>query len=418
MAAVAVHTTKPSVIVEGDAVLIDAFHEQDPQFIALVREAESPEQITHDCLSVGARALRGVEATIDAAIVDKRFSEFESKLERGTNDAVRVINETSNAYLDPDNGALRKMLDRLKIELDKSLDATFDPKSKESVLAKFEAVFASGTQDLGKVIRELVDPGNPQSPLGRLRTEMGGELREVRKALDELGKQVAIDKAAAEATAEVLELSAVKGRRFEEIVFEAVSEFVALYQDEPEAVGTMTGANGNQIGDILVTLNDADARNGQARYIVEAKDKKLGLKQALDELEHAVENRGAMAGVIVFANQEKAPIAVPCRAYGNKVVVVLDKEEMDPQPLRLALMTARLAVQRELYGPSGELDLEGALQLVEEGQRTLACHATIKRYHSAARNQIDNAATHTAELVRRVESILAALGDTLCGNPR
>lgn len=96
----------------------------------------------------------------------------------------------------------------------------------------------------------------------------------MRTAIDELTKQVAAEQAASRASAEVFELSAVTGRRFEEIVLDAVSEFAALYGDEPEAVGTTSGADGNQTGDILVTLNETDT----GRYVVEAKDKKLGLK--------------------------------------------------------------------------------------------------------------------------------------------
>ncbi len=414
--AVALKPTTPTVVLNDEEVLIHDLREDDREFVTLVRESESPEQATHDCLAIGARALRGVQTSVDAALVDKRFGEFEHSLERGTRETVRQINEASQGYLDPEKGELRKMLDRLKGELDRSLGATFDPKSKESVISKFEQIFTDGTCNLGNTVRELVDPGNPESPLGRLRNEMGSELREVRSALDELTKHVAAEQAAAGASAEVLELTAVKGRRFQEIVFEAVGEFAGLYGDLPEAVWDDYGSGGNRVGDILVTLNDADTSGVRAAYVVEAKDKKgLGLREALDELDQAIDNRAAQAGVIVFAGQEKAPIDTPCRAYGNKVVVVLDKADPDEQPLRLALMAARLGVQRELHGPAGELDLDGALALIDEGQRALACHATIKRCHSAARNQIESAASQTATLIQRIENVLDQLGEKLRG---
>lgn len=413
MSALTIQALKSSVTFDGHSVSIDQFRENDPEFVDLIREAENPDETTHDCLSIGARALRSVQTSVDAAIVDKRFGEFETKLDHGTREAVRQINEASENYLDPESGELKQVFDAFKNELAKSLGDTFDPQSKESVLAKFEKVFQDGTRELGSSVRQLIDPGNPESPLGRLKTEMSDELKDVRKALDDLAKQVAVDQAASHASAEVLELSAVKGRRFEETVFEAVSEFVAFYQDEPEAVGAKGGSDGNQIGDIVVSLNAHDATSGDARYVVEVKDKKLGLRQALDELDRAIANRGAKAGVIVFANQEKAPTTAPCRAYGNKVVVVLDKQVMDTQPLRLALMNARLIVQRESREHSDDLDFEGAMTLVQEGQRALDCHANIKRCHSAARNQIESAVTHTGDLVERIETILRDLGQLL-----
>jgi hypothetical protein len=414
MGAVAVHKTA-SVVLADDGVVIHELYEDDREFVTLIRESEKPEQATHDCLAIGARALRGVQTSIDTAVVDKRFGEFEAKLEKGTSEVVRQITTVSGDYLDPEKGELKKMLDQLKAELEKSLGDTFDPKSKESVLARFEAVFAAGTRDLGKAVRDLVDPGNPESPLGRLRQEMGGELREVRKALDELAKHVAVEKASAEASAEMLERTAVKGRGFEEVVFEPVSEFAALYGDTPEFVRTIPGSEGNCVGDILVRLNAEDTPGGQAAYVIEVKDKHLGLKQALDELDRAIANRDAQAGVIVFASQEKAPIPAPCRDYGNKVVAVLDKDEMDVCALRLSLMTARLIVKRQLGDHGGEIDLDGAFALIEEGKRALACHTAIKRFHSAARNQIDDAAKQTAELVSQIEKILNQLGEKLRG---
>jgi hypothetical protein len=408
MTAVALHTPEPSVIVEGDAVLIHELREEDIEYVAIAREAEDPEQVTRDCLAIGARALRGVQTTVDIAIVDKRFGEFESRLEHRTGEVVGKINAASESYLDPENGELRKMLDAMKAELDRTLGETFDPKSKESVQAKFEEVFAVGIRDLGKVVRDLVDPGNAESPLGRL----GGELKQVRTALDGVTKQMAVEHAASHASAEVFELTAVKGRRFEEIVFEAVGEFAALYGDEPEAVGDTPGTKANCVGDILVRLSETDAP-AQAAYVVEAKDKRMGLKEALDELDEAMANRAARAGVIVFASQEKAPISVPCRDYGNKIVVVLDKQEMDSYALRLALMTARFSIKRQSSGHGDHLDVGGALALIEEGQRELASHATIKRCHSMARKQIDAATTHTADLVLRMEAIFTALASKL-----
>jgi hypothetical protein len=265
MNAVAIHTLQSSVTFEDDLALIDGFREHDPEFVALLREAESPEQTTHDCLSIGARALRSVQTNVDAAIVDKRFGEFETKLDQGTRAVVRQINEAAESYFDPERGGLKLMFDCFKGEFAKSLGDTFDPESKQSALAKFEEIFEEGTRDLGHSVRQLIDPGNPESPLGRLATKMTEELKDVRKSVDDLTKQVAVDQAAAQASAEVLELTAVKGRRFEEIVFESVCEFAALYQDEPEAVGTKGGADGNQIGDIVVSLNAGDAPSGDAR---------------------------------------------------------------------------------------------------------------------------------------------------------
>jgi hypothetical protein len=162
-----------------------------------------------------------------------------------------------------------------------------------------------------------------------------------------------------------------------------------------------------------VTLNETDTPGRRAQYIVEVKDRKLSLRDALRELERAMRNRDATAGVIVFSSPEKAPIAVPLQLFGNKAIAVLDKDELDERPLRLALVSARCAVQRQLYAPGDGGDVEAALALVEEGQRALACHTVIKRCHSAAQNQISSAAGQVQTLVEQLDAILGQIAAKL-----
>ena len=172
-------------------------------------------------------------------------------------------------------------------------------------------------------------------------------MKELRQTVEQLKTQVAVDQAGAE----VLELtSAIKGRKFEETVFEAT---------------------------------------------------------AMRELENAIANRAAKAGVLlVFSAQAKAPIGAPLRIFGNKAIVVLDKDEPDARGLQLALANARCVLQRQLNGAGKTTELETILALVEDGQRQLACHAAIKRCHTAAQNQITSAARQVRTLIEGLDEIL------------
>jgi hypothetical protein len=232
--AVPMRTTNPSIYIDVNDVVIDNLRSRDSELVALVREAPNPEPVVQTCLAVGARAMRLTGTTADAAAVETRFAALEHRVEQGVTRAVELIAATAEQYLDPESGALKSMLD----ELEKCLGDAFDPESKASVLAKFEGLLTSGTADMKQVVRDMVDPGNPDSPLGRLRAEVGGELKEVRQALEQLKTQVAVE----QTEAEVLELTAVKGRKFEETVYEAATSFVSLYGDEVELVGDSGGA--------------------------------------------------------------------------------------------------------------------------------------------------------------------------------
>ena len=111
--------------------------------VTLPRQSDDPVQAVTAATTLGARVVRMTQTTVDAAVVEARFTELEHRVEEGVSRAVEAIATTAEQYLDPDKGTLREMLD----EVEKSLGATFDPTSKASVLAKFEALLTGGGGD-------------------------------------------------------------------------------------------------------------------------------------------------------------------------------------------------------------------------------------------------------------------------------
>ena len=390
------------VEVQGDEVLIDGLCERDAELASVVRQAEDPVEAVRSCLSVGARAMRGVQASVDARVIDARFGESERRLDAASKEAVQQIGDAIQGLLSPEGGELRKLVEAFKHDLNTSLGATFDPQSKASAVAKLEEVFAKATAQQARVVRDLVDPNSPDSPLGRLRTEFSKELRDVRDALNKLQAQ----SMAAEAHADTMDLTAVKGLLFEELVLDAASTFVALYGDVVEAVGSLLGNDGGRVGDFVVTLNQDDTPGEQARYVIEAKDRKKSVKDSLAELDAAMKNRDAKAGVLVFARLAQAPIRAPFKTFGNKFIVVLDKECPDDKPLRLALMWARVAVQRQLKAPNNEVDFGAALACLDRAKRAVTRQSTVAGCHTRAKKQIDAAMREVEELVTEVKDAL------------
>ena len=197
------------VVIDGDSVLILQLRVSDPQLFGLVSEAPNKEQAVEQCLGVGARALRGVQTSVDAAVVKTEFAELSGKLDLALEKAILAEARPCHPeqFLDPEKGELRKVVDGLKTELDRSLGETFDPESKKSALAKLEDIFAKATNGQADIVRDLVDPGNPKSPLGRLRGEMAKELKDLRDTVGRLQTHLAVE----EAKDNVMELTAVKG---------------------------------------------------------------------------------------------------------------------------------------------------------------------------------------------------------------
>ncbi len=414
--AVAIHTSEPSVIVEGDAVLIHELREDDHDFVTLVREADDAVRATHECLGLGARILRSSRTTLDASLVEREFGKLQATFDGRLTQAVEELDQVAERLLSEDDGELRRTLDGHKQELEKLLDETFDPESKRSVLAKFSETFDDLLERQIKLIRQTVDPSDEEGPLGRLRREVLDSVKDETKTLREVMGEIAEKLAARQAAAEVMELTAIKGRPFQELVFELASGFISEFGDLAEYVADTGGLSG-KAGDVVVRLNPEHTRGVELPYVIEVNDEKLGMRAALEKLEKAMKNRGSKVGIIVFPSQEKAPTAVPFAYFDHTAIVVVDKEGADPQALRLALMWARWVVLRDLGAvPSDGFDAEEAGALIEQGVRALQRVTAIKGGLTRATNELDGVRRQVTDMSQELEDVLDALTALIQGH--
>ncbi len=392
--AVQMSEPRQTVYIEGDELVISELRERDPDVVGFARLEDVAEDAIRRCLRVGAVALRAVPGSLDTAFVDRRFTDFERRLDATTLQVVQRIEGTTARLFDPEQGEVRKFLQGWHEELEANLGETFDPKSKESVLSKFESLFARIASEQTKLIRNVVDPRSEDSPLARLRHEVAEEMSQMRLAVSALQAQVA----SGQGEAKVFDLTAVKGKRFEDLVFDVTSSFLGLHGDTVELVGATTGGRGRLSGDVLVTLNPDETPKHEARLVLEAKDTKLSLREAHAELDRAMKNRDAAAGVIVFSDQNKAPIKSPFKAFGNKAIAVLDKREPDEHAVQLAIMWARLAILRQHAILGGAADVPSALALVDKLTLILKKRSGFKAFCTRTKKEMDAAASQVEEI--------------------
>ena len=127
-----------------------------------------------------------------------------------------------------------------------------------------------------------------------------------------------------------------KGFTFEDVVHECTNRIAGAHGDLAEKTGTTTGSSGTQKGDEVVTISRDDSQGLEAHFVMEAKAKKLGMRAVVDELDAAMANREALAGIAVFSTQAQAPTSVPFQYTDTRAIVVLDKDGLDDSALRLA----------------------------------------------------------------------------------
>ena len=136
--------------------VIHDLSERDPQVVELIDEADDAAEATRQCLRIGARAARIANVSVDTEVVERRFSEMESRLTTKVDEAVGEITDAAEQLLGDDGGALTVTLESHKEQLEELLGETFDPNSKTSVISILETVLAEAHEQHTKAVQRLV----------------------------------------------------------------------------------------------------------------------------------------------------------------------------------------------------------------------------------------------------------------------
>lgn len=399
------HTTTPTVSVVDGAVCFDGFSESDPAVVEHVAAAQDPEVAASDLLRFGARTLALVSVDGRAGKVEAKLEALTGRVSDVVGAAVTSLTEAADSIFNPADGHAAAVLARFRTETEALLGRSFDPNSKTSIASGLEKLLTTAVGELlashQRSFARALDPDVDDSPMGRLVRQVGGIAAQVA----ELSKAVAVRDAAAAA----LERSAVKGQAYEELVVDAVAAVAAGFGDVAEGCGRRSGSAGTNKGDVVVELCPDDVAGGAGRYVVEAKDSRLGLRAALAEADKARTNREAAACVLVFARDDQNPCRVPLQVYDQTVIVTLDKDWPDPAALHLACAWARIVVRRSAAGAGEGPCLERMRELVCEAQRTLGQAAGVRRCHSTAIRAVGDAADKFNDMLAGIAATLGKL---------
>lgn len=408
-----IHATEPSAVsIEDDELVVDNIRITDPDAIAFVGSSDDPELALVRCVEMGARVLRLANATVDTQIVEHRFDQMTRSLDRSVDELARRIDDSAHTLLDDETGELASALRGWLTDVTEALGATFDETSKKSAIAKLETLLESARAEQVAAVRRLLDPDSVESPLHRWRTEIVSEVRDRGESVERLLNDLAFRLGLDQGEATTIDKTAIKGFDFEDVVYAAVESIAAPLQDVPSQVGNDVGSAAAKVGDIIVDVDPAFAK-GDARFVVECKDRSLPLKKALDELDLAMTNRDAQAGVMVFSSQEVAPGTEPFRWFDRRAIVVLDKDEVDPSALRLAYLWARWVVTRDASGATDEVDVDRLLTVIEGATRSLRTASTVRGSHTQAKKAIDQAGRQLDALLTDVQAALDELESAL-----
>src|SRR5262245_55566388 len=208
-------STRVRVSIRDNEIVLNDFHEADPDVLAMARNAAEPDAAVHNALQVGARAVRLTQASIDVGLVETAFDTMSRGFDEKLDSATTGIVDATEALIDGDDGALPMALTSFREELDAQLSKAFDQDSKSSIIGKFDVLVRQLRNDEREAVRKLLDPGSDGSLIRRLQRDLTQAVRDESEAVKKVVQSLAEKVAADEAAAEVFDKTAIKGMSFE-----------------------------------------------------------------------------------------------------------------------------------------------------------------------------------------------------------
>ncbi len=315
----------PSIHVEGSRVNVDHLTCDDP-VVAEVLRRQPPDQrpeTLRRMLTVGARGLLTMGVGLDLAEVDDRVrSSVEQVTAALKGEVQRLLDEARGAMestLDPDQRT--SIVSRTMAEfatLRDGLVAQLDPDAADSHTARLLGRLDELLGDDGLLPRSLaaaLDPDAAGSGFAKLAGVIERRVSEIRDLLaEDRGRRREAEKGTA------------KGVDFEDRLDEHLRRAARSLGAVVERTSRSTGALGGEarVGDYVVTLPSG------SRIVVEAKNTSTisltGSTGILTELDRAMDNREAQAGICISA-QDAFPTEVgPFGVYGARILAVDEGE--------------------------------------------------------------------------------------------
>ena len=393
------------VRVLDDRLVIESLTVSDERAARVVREraesGQAPAETIGKAVEIGARVLDTEETAANVDYVRAEFERHAGALrERLTKEIAagedQLAERIAQSFDGERDGSVPKDIEaRMKAALDAQREALlrlFSSEEGRNPLFDFKDAMV-------KVYKELGTRQNAEGEANRKRIE------ELTQQIIELRKEREAD----ERVAEEAERGTAKGRTFEELVHGALEEIAGAHGDAAHHTGDESSEAGGKKGDTVIEIGGAMS-SPVATVVYEAKNKKLTKNDAWPELNACMAERDAAYAVLVVAGDDKVPSGLEelTEYQGNKMIVVVDRDEPDLLSLRLVYryVRARLLVQ----GDHGlEVDAAGVRDAAEEAGARLKRANRVRKSLTGVTNSAEAAREEFDEMVADLERCLARI---------
>ena len=317
----------------------------DPIVVGYLRNFRQHEIATKatEALKVGVIALRSASTALDANIVEQKFKELERSLDDYARDFASELQGKIEQYFKADTGSVPRTLDeyfglehgrlsqvvRDQIGPQSDFGKLVDPDNSRGLLQRIHDVVDRKLQESSNSVLQQFSFDCNDSALSKLRREMNDQVEAVKQENARFFAELKTHFGIAQAVAEEACKGTQKGRDFEALVYDRIAELGRSLGDITES---LTNTPGNiprcKTGDYVSTLARDSGAAGK-RFVIEAKNEQgHSLKDSIEELARAKENRDACVGLMIFTDECCPPEIGKFRIVGSDIFVSVDPESM------------------------------------------------------------------------------------------
>jgi hypothetical protein len=398
----------------GDRIVIEGLSVEDARAARLVRErsqAGTPGSKTiRDAIEIGARVLDSEETAVNVDYVRRELEaglgELDSKLGETLQGSAEAIAEQIEDAFDGDDSVQEQLREIVAKNTREQLEAVARLLTAEDSTNPLVNV----QKHFGKAMLEAEERNRTE--VERLRDShskearaMHGQVAELRKEISRLLEREDADRR----VAEEVERGTAKGRSFEDMAHAMLAEIASNHGDAAHHTGDESSDAGGKMGDTVIEVGGATSAP-LATIVFEAKNKRLPYNEVWPELNGCMAERDASYAVLVVAGEDKVPSRLEelTEYQGNKMVVVLDRNDPDPLALKLAYRYVRARV---LAGGSSalEVDAAGVRDAAEEAAARLKRANRVRKSLTSVTNSAKAAGDEFDEMVKDVERCLTRI---------
>lgn len=346
---------KTSINKDKDELLLNLIV-RDNDVIKYLDQYESPirEEKALEALKVGVIAILSASPTLDTKIVEEKFNIIEKRLEVYSEEFKNNLKTDLNKYFEKEKGDVPGMLDSflgekgsistilsnyfdldrgkvnqlLKNELGPTSEfaKSIDPLNKESVISRIEDKVKTELSRVSGDLQSQFSLDKDDSSISKVKRLFEAKVEEIKKENTKFFLELKGHLGMKEGQAIEAEKGTQKGRDFESSLYERIALLGQKLQDSTENVTSTTGQiPRSKVGDYVITLGNTSGAPGKQIVIEAKKEQNVKLKDAIEEMKEAKENRNADCGIFVFAKGYEPLEIGDFKIDGNDIYCTVDE---------------------------------------------------------------------------------------------